>query len=460
MSADQKPEPASGPPQAQRTRRDRDDEDERTRPDRDDEDERTRPDRDDEDERTRRDRDDEDERARLEREDREERELVREPDLNQESDRSSTRLELFFDLAFVLFVAGCADVLAKNETAAGGLKFAALLAVGWWAWASTTLYANRFDTDDAIFRLLTLTGMAGVIVMAASADQVTGSAGTWFALGYAVLRIVLVVGYLRVWRTLPETRVGIRPYLIGHAAGAAFWLVSLMVAAPGRYVLWGVGVLVDLIGPALAARLPDAPPLHMEHLPERFGLFVILVLGESIGGTVHGLHEGKWTAGVVTTALAAFLVAAALWWSYFDLSGGAAKRRLVKEGGERTREGVHDFYVYAHLPVAISLAAVAVGLEHAIAHGSEEHLSAGTRGVLGAGLAGYLLSAALIQGVLAGHHRAVLVWPGLGVPAIVVIMVLDLAPPVLVGICAAVMIGGVMTGIYQHRHGEIHVAKV
>jgi low temperature requirement protein LtrA len=400
------------------------------------------------------------EHARLEKEDREERELVREPDVNQETNRSATRLELFFDLAFVLFVAACADVLSKDETLVGGVRFAAVIAVGWWAWASTTLYANRFDTDDAIFRLLTLIGMAGVIAMAASADQVDGPAWRWFVLGYVTLRLVLVAGYLRVWWTLPETRLGIIAYLLGHSAGAAFWLLSLMVSAPGRYYLWAIGVLVDLLGPAVAARVPNAPPLHMEHLPERFGLFVILVLGESVAATVHGLHDGKWTGGVVTTATAAFLLSAALWWSYFDLSGGAAKRRLVQEGGERVREGVHDFYVYAHLPVAISLAAVAVGLEHAIEHGSDGHLGAGSRAILGAGVAGYLLSAAVIQGVLSERYRPALIWPGLGVPAVAVIATLDLAPPVLVGLCAAVVIAGVAVGIRQHRHGEIKVAKV
>ncbi|MEU8664448.1 low temperature requirement protein A, partial [Actinoplanes philippinensis] len=244
-------------------------------------------------------------RARLEREDREERELIREPDVNQESNRSATRLELFFDLAFVLFVAGCADLLAEDQTAVGGLRFAAVVAIGWWAWASTTLYANRFDTDDAIFRLLTLIGMGGVILMAAAAGEVTGAAWTWFVAGYVILRAVLVAGYLRVWRTLPETRAGIRPYLLGHAAGGAFWLVSLMAPAPARYVLWAVGVVVDLLGPAVSARKPDSPPLHMEHLPERFGLFVILVLGESVAATVHGLHDGKWTSGATMTGVAA-----------------------------------------------------------------------------------------------------------------------------------------------------------
>src|SRR4029450_8276276 len=101
--------------------------------------------------------------AELDREDAEERELVRPPDVNQESNRSATRLELFFDLAFVLFVARCADVLAQGAPWSAGLTFPRIMTVRWWAWASTTLYANRFDTDDAIFRALTLTGMAGVI---------------------------------------------------------------------------------------------------------------------------------------------------------------------------------------------------------------------------------------------------------------------------------------------------------
>ena len=226
-------------------------------------------------------------------------------------------------------------------------------------------------------------------------------------------------------------------------------------------MLWAAGVAVDLLGPTLAARVPDAPPLHMEHLPERFGLFVILVLGESVAATVVGLHDGGWTAGVVTTALFAFLAAAALWWSYFDLSGGTAKRRLVQEGGERTRPGVHDFYVYAHLPVAVSLAAVAVGLEQAVVHGSDERLSGGTRVVLGAGLVGYLITAAVIQAVLSRRYRAAALWPGLGVPLIAgITMLLNPPPAVLVGLCSAVLVAGVITGVAQHRAGEIRVAKV
>jgi len=397
--------------------------------------------------------------AELDRQDEEERELVRPPDVNQESGRSATRLELFFDLAFVLFVARCADILAEDETWPGALTFTAVLTIGWWAWASTTLYANRFDTDDAVFRLLTLAGMAAVVAMAASVDKLDASTSRWFALAYILLRVVLIIGYLRAWRAVPDARRTIRPYLVAHSAGAAVWLVSLAVPTPARYVLWGVGVAVDLAGPTLAARLKDGIGLHMEHLPERFGLFVILVLGESVAAAVTGVHDGGWKPGVVVTGALAFLVSAALWWSYFDLSGGVAKRRLLQEGHDQTRQGVHDFYVYAHLPVAISLAAVAVGLEHAIVHGADDHLSTGTRAVLGIGLAGYLVSALVIQAVLARHVRAALVWPGIGVVLVLVVSLIDVRPPVLLGLLAAIMVAGVAAGIAQHQAGEIRTAK-
>ncbi|MEU8242431.1 low temperature requirement protein A [Actinoplanes missouriensis] len=384
---------------------------------------------------------------------------VRPPDLNQESNRSATRLELFFDLAFVLFVARCADILAKDETWHGALIFAAVLSIGWWAWASTTLYANRFDTDDAVFRLLTLIAMAGVVVMAAAVDAIDGAAGRWFAIGYVLIRLALVAGYLRAWRHVPQARSTARLYLIGHGVGAAFWLVSLAVPAPGRYWLWGAGVLADVVWPTAAARLKDAVPLHLEHLPERFGLFVILVLGESVAAVVTGLHDAGWGAAVLVTAGCAFVSAAALWWVYFDLSGGAAKRRLTREG-EVTKHGVHDFYVYVHLPLAVSLAAVAVGLEHAVLHGADDHLSAGTRGVLGIATAGYLLSAALMQAQLGRRVRGTLLWPGAGVPLALLVALLDMSAVATTGWLAALLVAGVVTGFQLHRAGEVRTAKV
>src|SRR4029453_10384744 len=111
----------------------------------------------------------------------------------------------------------------------------------------------------------------------------------------------LIAGYVRAWRHVPDARATARLYLIGHSLGAVVWLVWLAGAEPARYWLWGVGVLVDLVWPTAAARLKDAVPLHLEHLPERFGLFVILVLGESVAAVVTGLHDGGWKPAVGVT---------------------------------------------------------------------------------------------------------------------------------------------------------------
>ena len=395
----------------------------------------------------------------LDEQEREQQELLRPPDVNQESNRTATRLELFFDLAFVLFVARCADLLAADETWRGGLVFAALLTTGWWAWASSALYANRFDTDDTVFRLLTLGGMAGVVAMAASADDLAGAGGRWFAAGYVAVRAVLVLGYLRAWWHVPRARPSIRPYLLGHSAGGVLWLVSIAVPEPVRYGLWAAGVLVDLAGPTLAARRKDGVPLHLEHLPERFGLFVILVLGESVAAVVTGLHDGGWKPPVATAGGLGLVVAACLWWVYFDLAGGAAKRELLEQG-EGTRQGVHDLYVYLHLPIAVSLAAVAVGLEDAVLHAGDEHLDTGARWVLAIGLSGYLLSCGVIQAVLSGGARGPLLWPGAGVPAVLVVTWFDPGPVTLLGLLAAVLLLGLTAGIAEHRGGWVRTAKV
>jgi len=401
-----------------------------------------------------------DEQHRLNQQEAEQVEPTRPPDVNQESNRSATRLELFFDLAFVLFVARCADVLAKDETWHGALVFTAVLAIGWWAWASTTLYANRFDTDDVVFRLLTLVAMSGVVAMAAAVGKLDGATAHWFVVGYVTVRFALVAGYLRAWRHVRDARTVVGLYLLGHGFGAVIWLVSLAVPVPGRYWLWGAGVLLDMVGPAAAARVEQTVPLHIEHLPERFGLFIILVLGESVAGIVAGLHDGEWKGSVVVGAALAFVVAAALWWSYFDLSGGAAKRRLVEEGADRTQQGVHDFYLYSHLPLVLFLATTGIGLEHAVTQAGDDHLSAGTRWALSIGVAGYLLSAALMQAVLGRRIRGSLLWPGGGVPLVLLVAALDLLPVLTMVLLAAVTFTGVLAGYFLHRAGEVRTAKV
>jgi low temperature requirement protein LtrA len=206
--------------------------------------------------------------------------LIRPPQLRaKDSERSASRLELFFDLAYVLVVAELAASFAKDLGWHGAAVFAGLFTVTWWSWITITLYANRFDTNDVIYRLAKLAGTGAVIAMAASAQSAIGSKATNFALSYLVTRLLLLALYARAYRHVRDARPTILIYLIGTGAGATLWAASLAASGYGRYALWAAGILVEAAAPIVATRHGGGVPLHLDHLPDRFGLFVILVLG-------------------------------------------------------------------------------------------------------------------------------------------------------------------------------------
>src|SRR3712207_840430 len=142
-------------------------------------------------------------------------------ELKTDERRSASRLELFFDLAFVLVVAELAGGLAEDVSTPGVLTFAGLFATVWWAWVSSTLYANRFDHDDVVYRLFKLGSMAAVVGLAASASEATGTRFVVFVVCHLLLRLMLVLQYHRAHRHVPEARTITRLYLAGAAAGAA-----------------------------------------------------------------------------------------------------------------------------------------------------------------------------------------------------------------------------------------------
>jgi low temperature requirement protein LtrA len=279
-----------------------------------------------------------------------------------------------------------------------------------------------------------------------------------FAASYLALRILLVLLYLRAYRHVPEARPNIRVYLAATGGGAALWAISLAVAGPARYVLWTLGVLVDVAGPIVATRVTRDVPLHIEHLPERFGLFVILVLGESIAAVATGLHETHWAVDSLLVAALGFTVAAALWWSYFDLGGAAAKERLVTLGSERA-SSVYDYYIFAHLPITVGLAAAGVGIEQFVVHPVGE-LSAGAEWMLFGGVATYLVGTVLLLAGTSGRVRAAWPWPGLAVPAVLLLAVTPLIPPVLAtAAVTGVVVATVVAGIRQQRAGQLKTTE-
>lgn len=380
------------------------------------------------------------------------------PRLRTGEDRSASRLELFSDLAYVLVVAELTRAFAKDLTWHGAAAFAALFSVSWWSWVTITLYANRFDTNDVPYRLAKLGVVFAVAVMAASAAEATGPDARFFTLGYLATRLLLLVLYVRAHRHVVEARATIAIYATGAAVGAALWASSLIVPAPTRYVLWAVGVLVEAISPLLATRHGQDVPLHQEHLPERFALFVILVLGESITSVVLGMHETEWRVASVATAAVGFVIAAALWWNYFDLGGAVGKQRLLADEG-RQSSGIPDRYVYSHLPLILGLAVVGIGIEEYILHPVGE-LSTGGRWTLCGGTALFLAGTALMVAGTSGRWAAAWPWPVAAIPPILLIGVLDSLLPIIsasaIGVAVVVT---VLAGIREQRRGQLDTTE-
>src|SRR5918999_1489719 len=386
--------------------------------------------------------------------------LIRPPRLqHSETDagkqRTATWLELFFDLAFVLVVGELAVGLGNDLTLHGALVFAGLFTSVWWAWAGFTFYANRFDTDDLVYRLAKLAAMLAVAGLAASATGATGELAAQFALCQAALRVVLVGLYLRASRHVSEARSLIAVYVVAEGLAGALWLAGAVAPAPVRYVCWAVAVAAEAASPIMATMRSGGLPLHFEHLPERFGLFVILVLGQSIAAIAVGVHETHWEAVTVTVAILGFIIAVSLWWTYFDLAGAAATQTLADRGGHRSTL-LHDIYAYGHWPIALGLAAAGVGIEDAILQGGQPTLASGIRWVLCGGVALYLLALTAIQGGIAGSLRASLPWPGIGVPLILAVGLASGARPVAVLAAAAlVLVGEVVAGLVKQRRGTL-----
>ena len=384
---------------------------------------------------------------------------VRPPTLKTDEERSASRLELFFDLAFVLVVAELASGLREDLTLQGGLLFAGLFTVVWWSWMSSTLYANRFDHDDVVYRLYKLGGMAAVIGLAASASEATGERFGIFVGCQLVLRTLLALQYHRAYRHVPEARPIAGLYLAGAGAGALLWAVSLLVPRPVGIALWGAAVLVEALVPLLATRHSADVPLHVAHLPERFALFVILVLGESVAGIAHGLYDAKWSPAAVVVALLAFVLAAAMWWGYFDLAGARAKRLLNETGGERS-DHAHDVYVFGQLPLTLALATVGAGIELAVVESAAGEVPAGTRLLLAGGVAVYLVSMTLTDTGMSGRVRRGWWWPLAAAALAALDVALELPAVVVVGALAALVVAVVVVGAAQRATGHLEVDAV
>lgn len=280
---------------------------------------------------------------------------------SREPGRSASTLELFFDLVFVVAVS-IASVQLHHALTEGhvldGLATYGLVFFGiWWAWMNFTWFATSFDTDDWLYRVLTIVQMAAVLVFATGIEPAfTDQDYTLPVLSYVVMRLAMVAQWLRAARSHPSVRRTAHLYAGGIAAVQALWLVQLTLPdAPGR-ILLVLLLAAEVTIPVLAERR-GTTPWHPHHITERYGLFTLILLGESLlasaNAIIEAVHDTDALAPLLSIAALAFVVTAALWWIYF----WPPHHRSITSFGGTLRYG------YVHYLVFAAAGALSAGIE-------------------------------------------------------------------------------------------------
>lgn len=362
--------------------------------------------------------------------------------------RHATWLELFYDLVFVVAVSQLAHNLSGDISITGFLGFVVLFIPVWWAWIGATLYANRFDVDDIGHRLLTGIQMLAIAAMAVNIHHGLSETSAGFALSYAIVRSVLVFQYMRAAKHVASARRLASWYAVGFAIAAVLWATSAFVPLPWRFSFWALGLALDFATPLSAIRLQAGLLPHFEHLPERFGLFTIIVLGEAIIAVVNGVAEQKWHLPSAITAILGFSIAFSLWWIYFENVGSSA----LRAASASRRVTVLQFWLYGHLPLVIGLAATGVGVEHLIANNPAVAVSTGERWLICGSVALCLLALALLHRTGVIFHCKVRAKYRLGAAIALLLLALlgtNLLPIMLAGLVALVCAVQVAQDLYQ-----------
>jgi len=300
-----------------------------------------------------------------------------------------TPLELFFDLVFVLALTQCTTLIVHTPTWEGMLKGLLALGVLWWSWTGYAWLTSVVDPEEGIVRLVMFAAMAAFLVAALCVPGAFGSEALLFACAYAAVRGAHIALFMIASREDADLRRSVLGLACSTAIGVGLLILAAFAGGALQLGLWGLALVLDFGGPFLFGA--DGWKLVPGHFAERHGAIVIIALGESIVAIGIGARP-TIAAGVVIAAVLGVVIAAALWWTYFDVVAIVAARRLARaaEGRERN-EIARDSYSYLHFPMVAGIALIAVGMKRALV-GVDEPLKLVPAVALLGGAAMYLLA--------------------------------------------------------------------
>jgi low temperature requirement protein LtrA len=302
-----------------------------------------------------------------------------------EPGRSSTALELLFDLTFVIAFGQAgnqlAHLLAEGHFGAGLFSFLFAMFAICWAWINFSWFASAYDTDDWIYRATTMVQMVGVLILALglpalfqSIDEGQYVDNRVVVLGYIVMRVPLIFQWLRAAKQDPPRRAAAMTYVKFVSIAQVGWIIQCLVRTNLLVTfVWVVALtVIEMLGPYIAERYKGGTPWHAHHMAERYGLLIIIALGEGLIGTVATLsavvEEQGWTLDAALVGLAGTGLTFGMWWMYFSISFGD----ILHLHRDRS-----FLWGYGHIPLYIGIAGTGAGLHVAafyIEH--EAHISA------------------------------------------------------------------------------------
>ncbi len=323
------------------------------------------------------------------------------------ANQSATALELFYDLVFVFAITQVSHHLLEHLSWEGAGQSALMLLMVWWSWNYTTWLTNELNPDATPVRLVVMALMLLSLLMAIAIPEAFGDKALLFAGAYVAIQVgrTAFLAFAGASAGSLERRRASQ-ILIWFAVAGVFWIAGALADGPVRTLLWLVALAIDYGAPAVtywvpwsSRVLPSAWQVSTAHFAERFQLFVIIALGESIvitGATASDLDLD--TARTAAFALA-FLSTAALWWLYFNYVARIAERRL-ELAANRTLMA-RDAYTYLHAVIIAGVIVSAVGDELIIAHPTDK-LPGYEVAAVAAGPAIYLLAHTLFRLRLTG----------------------------------------------------------
>jgi low temperature requirement protein LtrA len=277
-----------------------------------------------------------------------------------------TPLELFFDLVFVLAITQCTALMAKSPDAAGIARGLLVLAVLWWVWVGYAWLTSVVDPEEGAVRIVIFAAMAALLVVALCVPEAFDGTGLLFACAYGVVRAAHIALFAIAGRGDPALRRSVAGLAVSTGLGVGVLVVASATDGLLQGALWALALLLDVGGPYLFGA--EGWKLVPGHFAERHGLILIIALGESI--VAIGIGAGTVVdAGVVVCAILGVVVAAALWWLYFDVVAIAAEHHLSRATpGREQNELARDSYSYLHFPLVAGIVLVALGLKKTLEH--------------------------------------------------------------------------------------------